>query len=279
MSSSTRAACVIGYPAKHSRSPKLHGHWLERHGVDGDYRIEEIAPENFEAFLLNFSANGYIGANVTMPHKDEALRLSVPDEKATKIGAANTLWLDQGTLRSTNTDCDGFVGALDSASPGWAKRTSSAVVLGCGGAGRAVIYGLLDRGISTVNVVNRTYAKAADLRDAYGSSIEPAHWDDLPELLNGANLLVNTTSLGMQGQPALKIDLSTLATDAVVSDIVYVPLKTPLLAAAEARGLTTANGLQMLLHQAVGGFNLWFGTRPEVTTELYDLMSADIPKN
>ena len=176
MSSSTRAACVIGYPAKHSRSPKLHGHWLERHGVDGDYRIEEIAPENFEAFLLNFSANGYIGANVTMPHKDEALRLSVPDEKATKIGAANTLWLDQGTLRSTNTDCDGFVGALDSASPGWDKRTSSAVVLGCGGAGRAVIYGLLDRGISTVNVVNRTYAKAADLRDAYGSSIEPAHW-------------------------------------------------------------------------------------------------------
>ena len=279
MNSSTRAACVIGYPAKHSRSPKLHAHWLERYGVDGDYRIEEIAPENFETFLLNLSANGYVGANVTMPHKDEALRLSEPDEKASKIGAANTLWLDQGILRSTNTDCDGFVGALSAASPGWEKHMSSAVVLGCGGAGRAVIYGLLERGVSTVHVVNRTYAKAAALRDAYGSSVEPANWDDLSELLNDTKLLVNTTSLGMQGQPTLKIDLSTLATDAVVSDIVYVPLKTPLLAAAEARGLTTANGLQMLLHQAVGGFNLWFGTRPKVTTELYELMSSGIPKN
>jgi shikimate dehydrogenase len=279
MNSSKRAACVIGYPAKHSRSPKLHNHWLERNSIDGDYRIEEIPPENFEAFLLNLSANGYVGANVTMPHKDEALRLSEPDEKATKIGAANTLWLDQGTLRSTNTDCDGFVGALDASSPEWDKQTSSAIVLGCGGAGRAVIYGLLERGISTVHVVNRTRAKTVALRDTYGSSVEPAHWEELPELLNGAKLLVNTTSLGMQGQPVLEIDLSKLASDAVVFDIVYVPLKTPLLAKAESGGLTTVNGLQMLLHQAVGGFNLWFGTHPEVTTELYDLMSADIPKN
>jgi shikimate dehydrogenase len=277
MNPSTRAACVIGYPAKHSRSPKLHGHWLERYGLDGVYRIEEIEPEHFQAFLLNLAERGYVGANVTMPHKDAALKLSEPDERALGIGAANTLWLDKGNLRSTNTDVDGFVGALDAAAPGWHDRISSAVVLGAGGAGRAVVYGLLERGLSSVHVVNRTYAKAAALREAFGTAVEPAHWDDLPMLLKGATLLANATSLGMQGQPALEIDLSTLADDAIVSDIVYVPLKTPLLAAAEERGLTTTNGLEMLLHQAVGGFHLWFGVRPEVTRELYDLMAADIP--
>lgn len=277
MNPSTRAACVIGYPAKHSRSPKLHGHWLERYGVDGDYRIEEIEPEHFQAFLLNLSQHGYVGANVTMPHKDAALKLSEPDERALGIGAANTLWLDKGNLRSTNTDVDGFVGALDSAAPGWHDRITSAVVLGAGGAGRAVVYGLLERGLTAVHVVNRTYTKATALREAYGSSVEPAHWEDLPKLLEGASLLANATSLGMDGQPTLGIDLSTLAADAIVSDIVYVPLKTPLLAAAEERGFTTTNGLEMLLHQAVGGFKLWFGVRPEVTRELYELMAADIP--
>lgn len=277
MNPSTRAVCVIGYPAKHSRSPKLHGHWIERYGIDGDYRIEEIEPERFQEFLENLSGHGYVGANVTMPHKDAALKLSEPDERALKISAANTLWLDYGTLRSTNTDVDGFVGALDAAAAGWHDRISSAVVLGAGGAGRAVVYGLLERGLSTVYVVNRTLSKATALKEAYGSAVEPVQWDDLPKLLKGAELLANATSLGMQEQPALEIDISPLADNAIVSDIVYVPLKTPLLAAAEERGLTTTNGLEMLLHQAVGGFHLWFGVRPEVTGELYDLMAADFP--
>ena len=277
MSPSTRAACVIGYPARHSRSPKLHGHWIERYGVDGAYRIEEIEAKHFEEFVLNLSAHGYVGANVTMPHKDAALKLSQPDAKAQDIGAANTLWLDGDNLRSTNTDVDGFVGALDAAAPGWHERIESAVVLGAGGASRAVVYGLLERGLSRVHVVNRTFSKVETLRKAYGPAVEPAHWEDLPELLEGAGLLANATPLGMHGQPELVLDLSPLADSAVVSDIVYVPLKTPLPAAAEERGLTTSNGLEMLIHQAVRGFELWFGVCPEVTQKLYDLMAEDIP--
>jgi len=278
MSSTTRAACVIGFPAKHSRSPTLHGYWIKKYDIDGDYRIEEVPPENFDAFVTNLSENGYVGANVTMPHKDAAFRLSEPDEKAQAIGAANTLWLDGNVLRATNTDGDGFVGSLDAAAAGWDKRGKSAIVLGAGGASRSIVYALLARGIGKVHVVNRTLAKAETIQESYGDAVAPAGWEEAPALMADAGLLVNATSLGMHGQPALDIDLTPLPSDAIVSDIVYVPLKTPLLAAAEARGLTTTNGLQMLLHQAVRGFELWFGIRPEVTPEQYDLMAADIPK-
>ncbi len=277
MNSSTRAACVIGYPAKHSRSPKLHGYWIQRYGIDGEYRIEEVPPERVEGFINNLSANGYVGANVTMPHKDIAFRLSEPDEKARAIGAANTLWLDGDVLRATNTDGDGFVGSLDAAAHGWDARTDNAVVLGAGGASRSIVYALLGRGVGEVHVVNRTLAKAEAMRDAYGDGVKPAQWSDLPDLMKSAELLVNTTSLGMHDQPELDVDLTALPGSAVVSDIVYVPLKTRLLAAAEARGLTTSNGLQMLLHQAVRGFELWFGVCPEVTKEQYEMMAADIP--
>ena len=278
MTTAQRASCVIGWPAKHSRSPMLHGYWIKRHNIDGDYRIEERSPAEFEAFVTNLSANGYVGANVTMPHKDAALALSEPDDRARAVGAANTLWLDNGKLRSTNTDVEGFIGALDAASPGWDQRTGSAVVLGAGGASRAVVYGLIERGIETIHVVNRTFEKAEAFRDRFGPSVKPAHWADLPGLLKGSKLLVNATSLGMKGQPPLSIDLSTLADDAVVSDIIYVPLTTPLLVAAEKRGLATSNGLDMLLHQAVRGFELWFGVRPVVTRELFDLLATDIVK-
>mgnify|MGYP001812602663 FL=1 len=276
MSAPQRAACVIGYPAKHSRSPKLHGYWIKKHGLDADYRAEEIAPDHIEAFLQDLAGQGYVGANVTMPHKDTALALSEPDERAKAVGAANTLWLEKDRLRSTNTDIEGFVGSLDAAAPGWQDRTKKAVVLGAGGAGRAVIYGLIERGISTIHVVNRTLSKAEALQAQFGAAIQPAQWSDLPSCLASADLLANATSLGMHDQPPLEIDIDGLAQAAVVSDIVYVPLKTPLLAAAEARGLATANGLDMLLHQAVRGFELWFGVRPEVTQELYDLLAADI---
>jgi shikimate dehydrogenase len=274
----TKRVCVVGWPAKHSRSPKLHGYWLRKYGIDGAYDIQEVKPEDFKAFITDLAGRGYVGCNVTMPHKDSAFALSEPDARAKGVGAANTLYLDNGTLRATNTDVEGAMGALDQASPGWDKRNTSTVVLGAGGACRAVIFGLIERGIREIHVANRTYDRAVAMRERFGEAVVPARWEDIPRLLKDAKLLINTTSLGMKDQPPLDVDISGLAADAVVSDIIYVPLTTPLLAAAQARGLKTANGLDMLLHQAVRGFELWFGKRPEVTRELFDLLAADIQK-
>jgi shikimate dehydrogenase len=276
METTHRAACVIGYPARHSRSPKLHGYWIQKYGLDAAYRAEEIPPEDVVAFISDLAGHGYVGANVTMPHKDVAFELSEPDERATAVGAANTLWLEDGVLRATNTDIEGFISALDAAAPAWDRRTSEAIVLGAGGAARAVIYGLIERAIPRIHVVNRTLTKAEALRERYGAAVAPATWDELPALLARAQLLTNATSLGMHDNPPLEIDITAMPSGSVVSDIVYVPLTTPLLAAAQAHGLATSNGLDMLLHQAVRGFELWFGIRPEVTRELYDLLAADI---
>jgi shikimate dehydrogenase len=275
----TRVACVMGWPAKQSRSPKLHGYWIKRYNIDGDYRVAEIPPEEFPAFVQSLAKNGYVGGNVTMPHKDVAFALSEPDERAHAVGAANTLWLDNGKLRATNTDVEGFIGALDVNAPGWDRNTDTAIVLGAGGASRAVICGLIERGIKTIHVVNRTAAKAAAAKERFGSAVHPATWDDVPRLLKGAKLLINASSLGMKGQPELKIDLSPMAKDAVVADIVYVPLKTKLLEAAQQRGFKTSDGLDMLLYQAVRGFTLWFGKKPEVTKELRDMLAADVMKS
>ena len=279
MSEATRVACVMGWPAKQSRSPKLHGYWIKRYGIDGDYRVAEIPPEEFPAFVQGLAENGFVGGNVTMPHKDVAFALSEPDERARAVGAANTLWLDNGKLRATNTDVEGFIGALDVNAPGWDRSTDTAIVLGAGGASRAVICGLIERGIKTIHVVNRTAAKAAAAKERFGSAVHPATWEDVPRLLNGAKLLINACSLGMKGQPELKIDLSPMAKDAVVADIVYVPLKTKLLEAAQQRGFKTSDGLDMLLYQAVRGFTLWFGKKPEVTKELRDMLAADVMKS
>ncbi len=271
-----QAACVIGYPAKHSRSPKLHSYWIKKHNLDASYRAEEIAPDNIAEFITNLPGYGYVGANVTMPYKDIAFALSKPDRRATAVEAANTIWLQDGVLHATNTDIEGFLHALDAAAPGWDRRTAEAVVLGAGGAGRAVVYGLVERGIATIHVVNRSLSKAAVLRSRFGETIMPCGWDALPGVMARAGLLVNATSLGMHGSEPLNISISALPDGAVVSDIVYVPLMTPLLVAAQARGLATSNGLDMLLHQGVGGFELWFGIRPQVTKELYDFLAADI---
>jgi shikimate dehydrogenase len=266
----------MGWPARHSRSPKLHGYWIRRYGIDGDYRVAEVPPEEFPAFVQNLAKNGYVGGNVTMPHKDVAFALSEPDERARAVGAANTLWLDNGILRSTNTDVEGFIGALDANAPGWDRTTGTAVVLGAGGASRAVIYGLIERGLKTIHVVNRTAAKAEASKERFGPAVHPATWEDVPHLLAGARLLINATSLGMKGQPELKIDLSPMAKDAVVSDIVYLPLPTRLLEDARQRGFRTSDGLDMLLYQAVRGFSLWFGIKPEVTRELREMLAADV---
>jgi shikimate dehydrogenase len=279
VSEATRVACVMGWPAKQSRSPKLHGYWIKRYNIDGDYRVVEIPPEEFPAFVQGLAKNGFVGGNVTMPHKDVAFALSEPDERARAVGAANTLWLDNGKLRATNTDVEGFIGALDVNAPGWDRSTDTAVVLGAGGASRAVICGLIERGIKTIHVVNRTAAKAAAAKERFGSAVHPATWEDVPHLLDGAKLLINACSLGMKGQPELKIDLSPMAKDAVVADIVYVPLKTKLLEAAAERGFRTSDGLDMLLYQAVRGFTLWFGKKPEVTKELRNMLAADVMKS
>jgi shikimate dehydrogenase len=262
-----RAACLIGWPAAHSRSPLIHHYWLRTLGIEGGYNIEAVPPEGFAEFVLHLSTHGFVGANVTIPHK----------ERARAVGAANTLWYEGAELCSTNTDIEGFIGNLDACAQGW-DTAGDALVLGAGGASRAVVFALIERGISRVHLANRTLERAQALAHQFGPSVHPVAWDAIGGLLPGAGLLVNTTSLGMHGQPALELDAGLLPSHAVVADLVYVPLETPLLVAARARGLKTADGLGMLLHQAVRGFELWFGQRPEVTSELRALVEADLTK-
>jgi shikimate dehydrogenase len=271
------AACLIGWPAAHSRSPLIHHYWLRTLGIEGGYVIEAVPPDEFKDFLFRLSLRGFVGANVTIPHKERALALSKPDARARAVGAANTLWFADGDLCSTNTDVEGFINNLDACAPTWDK-VEDALVLGAGGAARAVVFGLVERGIKRVHLANRTIERARTLADQFGASVLPVAWDAVGGLLPSAGLLVNTTSLGMHGQPALELDVSLLPPDAAVADLVYVPLETQLLAAARARGLKTADGLGMLLHQAVRGFELWFGQRPDVTLELRALIEADLTK-
>jgi shikimate dehydrogenase len=279
MTSGTKpaAACLIGWPAAHSRSPLIHHYWLRTLGIEGGYVIEAVPPDEFGDFVLRLSLRGFVGANVTIPHKERALALSTPDARARAVGAANTLWFEDGELRSTNTDVEGFVDNLDACAPGWDKA-DDALVLGAGGAARAVVFGLLEHGIQRVHLANRTVERARALADQFGAGVLPVAWEAIGELLPRTGLLVNTTSLGMHGQPALELEVGLLPGDAVVTDLVYVPLQTPLLAAAQARGLRTADGLGMLLYQAVRGFELWFGQRPQVTPELRALIEADLTK-
>lgn len=270
-----RAACLIGWPAAHSRSPLIHHYWLRTLGIEGGYNIEAVPPEGFAEFVLHLSAHGFVGANVTIPHKERALALTLPDARARAVGAANTLWYEGRELRSTNTDIEGFINNLEAAAKGW-DAIDDALVLGAGGSSRAVVFGLLERGIKRVHVANRTFDRARSLADQFGETVRPIAWEKIREELPQAGLLVNTTSLGMHGQPALEIDIDRLPSQSIVADLVYAPLETPLLAAARARGLKTADGLGMLLHQAVRGFELWFGRRPEVTSELRALVEADL---
>jgi shikimate dehydrogenase len=277
-----RAACLIGWPAAHSRSPLIHHYWLRTLGIGGGYSIEAVPPEGFAEFVLNLAAHGYVGANVTIPHKERVLLLTAPDLRARAVGAANTLWYDGDQLCSTNTDIEGFINNLDACAPGW-DGAEDALVLGAGGSSRAVVFGLIERGIKRVHLANRSAGRAQALADEFdvkarecNVDIFPIAWAELERVLPRAGLLANTTSLGMAGQPELAINLGLLPAGATVADLVYVPLATPLLVAARARGLKTADGLGMLLHQAVRGFELWFGRRPEVTPDLRALVEADL---
>jgi shikimate dehydrogenase len=280
MSEEFRAACVIGWPISHSRSPLIHNYWLKQYGINGAYRREAVPPEQFEEFVTKLTEHGYVGANITLPHKEAALALSQPDGRAKAVGAANTLWLDNGTLRSTNTDVDGFLSHLDAVCAQWDRGLDGAIVLGAGGGARAVVFALIERGAQRIHLANRTFSRAEELRARFGEVVNPVRWEEVSGLFGGTDLLVNTTTLGMTGQPDLDIGVARLPDSAVVVDIVYTPLETTLLARARARGLRTADGLGMLLHQAVGGFERWFGVKPEVTEELRALVEADLaPKS
>ena len=278
MAQKSRAACVIGWPVAHSRSPMIHNYWIGKHGIAGEYRREAVKAEDFVAFASSLAERGYAGANVTIPHKEAAMTVAEPDDRATAVGAANTLWLDGGTLRATNTDVEGFLDNLDASAPGWDEDLETAIVLGAGGAARAIVFGLIQRGVKKIHLANRTLARAEALRERFGEVVNPVAWEEVGGLLASAQLLVNTTSLGMHGQPPLQIKVENLPASAVVAEIVYVPLETLLLAAAGQRGLRTADGLGMLLYQAVRAFQLFFGVRPEVTPELRAMVKADLVK-
>ena len=272
----SRAACVIGWPVEHSRSPLIHNHWIRELGLAAEYRREAVPPEQLAEFVSNLATHGYVGGNVTVPHKEAALALAEPDARAQAVGAANTLWYEGGALRATNTDVEGFVANLDAAVPGWDRGLDTAVVLGAGGAARAVVFALVERGTARIAVVNRSFDRALALRVRFGERVNPLRWEEARSILPGAGLLVNTTTLDMAGQPALDLDLGRLPASAVVADLVYAPLETALLKGARIRGLRAVDGLGMLLHQAVGGFSRWFGVRPPVTEALRALVEADL---
>jgi shikimate dehydrogenase len=269
-------AFVMGHPIAHSRSPMLHGYWLDRLGIAGAYDRCDVPPEELETFFAGLKAKGYVGGNITVPHKTAAMaHVARIDDAAKAIGAINTIWLEDGRFVGGNTDAAGFLGNLDDRAPGWDADGRFATVLGAGGAARAATYGLLERGFA-VQLVNRTFEHAEALARHFGAGVTARHWNDLGSLLPQTDLLVNSTSLGMLAKPPLEIDLSGLKPSAVVHDIVYVPLETGLLKAAKARGHRIVDGLGMLLHQAVAGFEHWFGVRPVVTDDLRRLIEDDI---
>jgi len=275
MSEKAKAVCIIAWPAGHTRSPLIHNYWIKQHKLDAEYRREPVPPEQFSDFVKHLRERGYIGANITVPHKQAVMALTKSDERANRVGAANTLWFEGETLRSTNTDVEGFLGNLDLVAPGWDRGLENAVVLGAGGGARAVVFALLARGASRVTVINRTEKRAQELQKKFGARVHLAGWKEITGLLGGAGLLVNTTTLGMVGQPPLELNLRCPAS-LVVADLVYDPLETPLLKMARERGLRAADGLGMLLQQAVRGFELWFGVRPVVTPELRAMVEEDL---
>ena len=270
-------AGVVGHPVKHSRSPIIHGYWLEQFGINGRYDRYDVKPEDFSHFVKTLSEQGLQGVNVTIPHKEAAfLALDEATERARRLKAANTLWFENGKLWGDNTDSIGFLANLDQGHPGWDINAKSALILGAGGAARAIIAGLQKRNIEKITIVNRTRERAEELALMSGGQVAVAEWSKLSFQLESADLVVNTTSLGMSGQPDLDLSLDLLGKNALVTDIVYVPLETNLLKQARLRGNPVVDGLGMLLHQAVPGFEHWFGKRPVVTDELRHLVEDHI---
>lgn len=276
-----KKAFVIGHPIKHSRSPLIHGHWLKHYGIAGSYEAIDVAPEDLPGFLDRIRAREFVGGNVTVPHKEAAFALcDFRDVDTVHIGAFNTLVgqpvADGIVVYGSNTDLYGFLANLDQQAPGWSDGLETAIVLGAGGAARAVAAGLSLRTSGSTYVLNRTRERAEALADELRGGLVAGGMEEFAQLAPGAGLVVNTTTIGMHGTAFAGLDLELLPPSALVTDIVYVPLETPLLAAARARGLRTVDGLGMLLHQAVPGFEAWFGVRPEVTPELRALIEATL---
>lgn len=275
--SAVPAAAVIGWPVSHSRSPLIHRYWLARYGLEGRYDRIAVHPDKLEGFMVSMREKGLVGLNVTLPHKEKVARLVAIDDPLTRrLGSVNTVYFEDGRMCGMSTDGVGFMNHLVASVPDWQAAGCSVVVLGAGGAARAVIAALSAASVARLSVANRTRARAETLAADLGPGIEVVEWTNLTGALREADLLVNTTSLGMAGHPPLDLDLDELQTSAVVADIVYVPLETALLAKARRRGHRTVDGLGMLLHQAVPGFARWFGVTPEVTAELRALLAADI---
>jgi shikimate dehydrogenase len=270
LSGRARLAGVIGWPVGHSLSPRLHGYWLERYGIDGAYVPLPVAPGDFALALPALARLGFAGVNVTVPHKEAALAaVDEADAAARRIGAVNTVVFGaEGKSRGSNTDGFGFIENLRAARPNWTAKEGQVAVLGAGGAARAIVAAVADAGASEIRLVNRTEARARVLAAALGGPVTVVRWDKREAALDGIGLLVNATVLGMAGKPPLELDLAALPREAVVCDIVYAPIETPLLAAARRCGNPVVDGIGMLLHQARPGFAAWFGRDPEVTAEL-----------
>lgn len=268
---------VLGHPVAHSRSPLIHGSWLAEHGLKGSYERIDVTPDDLPAFVARLRAGEFVGGNVTVPHKEAMLGL-VDDvtEAARAIAAVNTVWREGERICGDNTDVSGFLAHLDTTASGWDGRVGTALVLGAGGAARGIAFGLKGRGIGRILLVNRSRERADKLAASLGRPVEAADWGRRDALVGEADLIVNTTALGMHGQPPLEIDLAGLRPGTIIDDIVYVPLKTPLLLEAERRGGVPVDGLGMLLHQAVPGFARWFGVTPTVTPALRARLEADI---
>lgn len=269
-------AFIAGWPVAHSRSPLIHRFWLAQHGIDGDYVRAPVAPEGLDAFLATIGAAGYVGGNVTVPHKQAALQ-SCDEVTATarRLGAVNTVWLDGGRLWGDNTDVHGFAANLDARLPRW-RNGAAALVIGAGGASRSVVGALLEAGFADIVVLNRTAERAHAIAADFGSPVRGGALQRLADELGAADLVVNATAAGMGDAAALEIDWRAARPDAIATDIVYVPLRTAFLRGAAARGLAVVDGLGMLLHQAVPGFERWFGVRPVVSDELRRRVAADI---
>ena len=271
-------AGVMGWPIAHSRSPVIHGHWIEQLGIRGAYVPLAVNPVNLPEALQGLLALGFAGCNLTLPHKVDALMcIAELDHVARQIGAVNTVVVQaDGSLRGTNTDAFGYIQSLREEQPDWQADSGPAVVLGAGGAARAIVWALADAGVKEIRLFNRSPDKAHEMARQFGSPVKALAWEQRHDALADAGLLVNTTTQGMQGQAALDIDLSALPQTALVSDIVYTPLETDLLLRAKLRGNPVVNGLGMLLHQARPGFEAWFGVMPEVTPALWQKVLATL---
>ena len=277
MKRARKQACVIGWPIEHSRSPAIHGYWLDRYRIDGAYTKEAVRPEDLETFLRGLAGAGIAGCNATIPHKEAAFRIAdEKDASATVVGAANTLWLEDGRLCAANTDTYGYMTYLAQQAEDWNRRDAPVSILGAGGAARAIVHGFLEAGVSEIRLFNRSAERAEALAADFGPRIKVLPWEQRSRAATESAVLVNTTAVGLKGEGTLAMDFTDFHPDCIVSDIVYVPLETPLIRDARRHGLRTVDGLGMLLHQAVPGFEKWFGVRPEVTDELYDRIAAEI---